>query len=91
MQELKVLVNIEEVKELFDEGYEVIRVEVDEDGTTRVIQGNTSSRDFLFMMQLLEKADYDDFEDITEYKNWLNDMYSETIENDDYIVSIKFV
>lgn len=91
MQELKVLVNIEEVKELFDEGYEVIRVEVDEDGTTRVIQGNTSSRDFLFMMQLLEKADYDDFEDINEYKNWLNEMYSETIENDDYIVSIKFV
>lgn len=91
MQELKVLVNIEEVKELFDEGNEVIRVEVDEDGTTRVIQGNTSSRDFLFMMQLLEKADYDDFEDINEYKNWLNDMYIETIENDDYIVSIKFV
>lgn len=91
MHELKVLVNIEEVKELFDEGYEVIRVEVDEDGTTRVIQGNTSSRDFLFMMQLLEKADYDDFEDINEYKNWLNDMYSETIENDDYVVSIKFV
>ena len=91
MQELKVLVSIEEVKELFDEGYEVIRVEVDEDGTTRVIQGNTSSRDFLFMMQLLEKADYDDFKDIKEYKNWLNDMYSETIENGDYEVTIQFI
>lgn len=90
MQELKVLVNIEEVKELFDEGYEVIRVEVDEDGTTRVIQGNTSSRDFLFMMQLLEKEDYDDCESIEEYKDWINDNYREPIENDNYIVSIKF-
>lgn len=91
MKELKVLASIEEVKELFDEGYEVIRVEIDEDGTTRVIQGNTSSRDFLFMMQLLEKEDYDDCESIEEYKDWINDNYREPIENDDYIVSIKFV
>ena len=91
MKELKVLVSIEEVKELFDEGYEVIRVEIDEDGSTRVIQGNTSSRDFLFMMQLLEKEDYDDCESIEEYKDWINDNYRETIENDDYIVTIQFV
>lgn len=91
MKELKVLASIEEVKELFDEGYEVIRVEIDEDGSTRVIQGNTSSRDFLFMMQLLEKEDYDDCGSIEEYKDWINDNYREPIENDDYIVTIQFV
>lgn len=91
MKELKVLASIEEVKELFEEGHEIIRIEIDEDGSTNTIQGDMSRRDYLFMMQLLEKADYDDFENIEEYKNWLNDSYREPIENEDYMVTIKFV
>lgn len=91
MKELKALASIEEIKELFDEGYEIIRVEIEENGSTTIIQGDTSSNDFLFMKQLLEKQDYDYFGNFEEYKNWLNDNYRESIENGDYKVSIKFV
>lgn len=91
MKELKALASIEEIKELFDEGYEIIRVEIEEDGSTTIIQGDTSSKDFLFMKQLLEKEDYDYFGNAEDYKNWLNDNYRESIENGDYKVSIKFV
>lgn len=91
MKELKVLASIEEIKELFDEGYEIIRVEIEENGSTTIIQGDTSSKDFLFMKQLLEKEDYDYFENAEDYMNWLNDNYREPIENGDYKVSIKFV
>lgn len=91
MKELKVLASVEEIKELFDEGYEIIRLEIEEDGSTTIIQGDTSSKDFLFMKQLLEKEDYDYFGNVEDYKNWLNDNYRESIENGDYKVSIKFV
>ena len=90
-KEIKAEVKVQDIIDWFEDGEEVVKVEIDKDGWNAALQGEAYGYDDTVYKIELEKFDYEECGDIENYKFWLNVCYLESVEIDDYLIKIKFI
>ena len=98
MKEINAEVKVQDIIDWFEDGEEVVKVEIDKDGWNAALQGEACGyADTIYKFEL-EKYDYEELEDEENYKDWLNDSFSEPVELEDeysdgegYLINIKFI
>ncbi|WP_311537288.1 hypothetical protein [uncultured Anaerococcus sp.] len=90
MKEIKAVVKVEDIIELFEDGEEIVRVEIDKDGWNAVLKNEAAGYEDTIYKFDLEKNDFEECEDVENYKEWLNDSFRQEIEVEDYTINIQF-
>ena len=98
MKKINAEVKVQDIIDWFEDGEEVVKVEIDKDGWNAALQGEASGyADTIYKFDL-EKYDYEDCDGVVDYKNWLNDSFKEPVEVEDeysddesYLINIKFI
>lgn len=90
MTNIKAVVKIDNIIDWFNDGEEIVRVEIDKDGWNAVLKNEAAGFEDTIYSFNLEKYDYEECGDIENYKEWLNDSFMEEMENDDYIIKVIF-
>lgn len=98
MKNINAKVKVKDIIDWFEDSEEVVKVEIDKDGWNAVLQGEAYGYGDTIYKFELEKYDYEEFEDVEDYKNWLNDCFRESVEVEDeysddegYLINIKFI
>ena len=91
MKEIKAMVKVQDIIDLFEDGEEVIKVEIDQDGWNAVLQSEAYGYDDTIYKIVLEKCDYEEFEEVENYEAWLNDCYIKVVEVNNYLIDIEFL
>lgn len=98
MKEINAAVKVKDIIDWFEDGEEVVKVEIDKDGWNAALQGEAYGYEDTIYKFELEKYDFEDCDGIEDYKNWLNDSFSEPAELEDeysddegYLINIKFI
>ena len=91
MKNINAEVKVKDIIDWFEDGEEIVKVEIDKDGCNAALQGEAYGyADTIYKIEL-EKYDYEELEDAENYKDWLNNCYIEPVEIDDYLINIKFL
>ena len=91
MKKINAEVKVQDIIDWFEDGEEIVRVEIDNDGWNAALQGEAYGyADTIYKFEL-EKYDYEELEDVENYKDWLNDCFREQVEIDDCLINIKFI
>ena len=91
MKEIRAIVKVQNIIDLFEDGEEVIKIEIDQDGWNAVLQGEAYGYDDTIYKIELEKYDYEEFEEVENYEEWLNDCYIKLVEVGNYLIDIDFL
>ena len=98
MKNINAKVKVKDIIDWFEDSEEVVKVEIDKDGWNAALQGEAYGYGDTIYKFELEKYDYEEFEDVEDYKNWLNDCFRESVEVEDeysddegYLINIKFI
>ena len=91
MKEINAMVKVQDIIDLFEDGEEVIKVEIDQDGWNAVLQDEAHGYDDTIYKIVLEKYDYKEFEEVENYEARLNDCYIKLVEVDNYLINIEFL
>ena len=91
MKEIRAIVKVQNIIDLFEDGEEVIKIEIDQDGWNAVLQGEAHGYDDTIYKIELEKYDYEEFEEVENYEEWLNDCYIKLVEVGNYLIDIDFL
>ena len=91
MKEINTMVKVQNIIDLFEDGEEVIKVEIDKDGWNAALQDEAYGYEDTIYKFELEKSDYEEFEEVESYEAWLNDCYIKLVEVDDYLIDIEFI
>lgn len=98
MKKINAEVKVQNIIDWFEDGEEIVRVEIDKDGWNAALQGEAYGYEDSIYKFDLEKYDFEDCDDIEDYKNWLNDCFKEPVEVEDeysddegYLINIKFI
>ena len=91
MKEIRAIVKVQNIIDLFEDGEEVIKIEIDQDGWNAVLQGEAYGYDDTVYKIELEKYDYEEFEEVESYEARLNDCYIKLVEVGNYLIDIDFL
>ena len=91
MKEIRAIVKVQNIIDLFEDGEEVIKIEIDQDGWNAVLQGEAYGYDDTVYKIELEKYDYEEFEEVESYEARLNDCYIKLVEVGNYLIDIEFL
>ena len=91
MKEINTAIKVQDIIDLFEDGEEVVKVEIDQDGWNAVLQDEAYGYDDTIYKIELEKYDYEEFKEVEDYEAWLNDCYIKLVEIDNYLIDIDFL
>lgn len=98
MKKINAEVKVQDIIDWFEDGEEIVKVEIDKDGWNAALQGEAYGyADTIYKFEL-EKYDFEECENEENYKDWLNDSFREPVEIEDeysddecYLINIKFI
>ena len=91
MKEINAMVKVQDIIDLFEDGEEVIKVEIDQDGWNAALQDEAYGYDDTIYKIELEKYDYEEFEEVENYEARLNDCYIKLVEVGNYLINVEFI
>ena len=91
MKEINTAIKVQDIIDLFEDGEEVIKIEIDQDGWSAVLQDEAYGYDDTVYKIVLEKCDYEEFEEVENYEAWLNECYMKLVEVDNCLIDIEFI
>ena len=91
MKEIKTAIKVQDIIDLFEDGEEVIKVEIDQDGWNAALQSEAYGYDDTIYKIVLEKYDYEEFEEVENYEARLNNCYLEPVEVGNYLIDVEFI
>ncbi|WP_311537984.1 hypothetical protein [uncultured Anaerococcus sp.] len=90
MKKIKAVVKVEDIIDWFEDGEEIVRVEIDKDGWNAVLKSEAAGYEDTIYKFDLEKYDFEECENAEEYRDWLNDSFRQEIEVEEYTINIQF-
>mgnify|MGYP001240446563 CR=1 FL=1 len=91
MKEINAAIKVQDIIDWFEDGEEVIKIEIDQDGWSAVLQDEAYGYDDTIYKIELEKFDYEEFEEVENYEARLNDCYIKLVEVGNYLIDIEFI
>lgn len=97
MKKITAEVKVQNIVDWLEDDAEVVRVEIDKDGWNAALKSDAYGYEDSIYKFDLEKSDYNEFKNKEDYKDWLNDCFSEDVVLDDeyceesYVIKVRFI